>query len=247
MSSIPPTQHVDPEPRRCLIVVAKQPVAGKVKTRMAATLGPDNAEALYRCALEDTLELVEAFPGVDRAVSYAPPFGEAIAFFSELVPGWVLVPQLGVDFGERLASAFRQLGERDYNRMVLIATDNPSVPADALGQAFAALDHPGVDVVLGSTDDGGYYLIGMCQLQPMLFERIAWSTERVSAQTHERAAEAGLHLVDVLPWYDLDVEADLHVLLADDAPIRGGAAPRTRALARKLVAGKATRLPPTPA
>ena len=92
---------------RCLIVVAKQPVAGQVKTRIAATLGAEKAAALYRCALEDTLELAGSFHAADPVISYTPDTEAARAFFAELAPGFTLIPQLGAGFGDRLLSAFR--------------------------------------------------------------------------------------------------------------------------------------------
>lgn len=215
--------------QRCLIVVAKQPVAGQVKTRIAATLGGEQASALYRCALEDTLELVGNHSEVEPVISYAPPNDEARAFFAALAPAFTLIPQHGTTFGERLLSAFEQMGSRAMHQMVLIGTDNPSLPRSYVDQAFAALDDPAVDAVLGPVSDGGYYLIGMRKPHPILFERIQWSTEFVAAETHVRAAEAGLRLVDIAPWYDLDTAADLLKLRDEVTQTGDSRAPRTLA------------------
>ncbi len=219
--------------KRCLIIVAKEPVAGQVKTRMAGTLGADRAAALYRCTLQDTIDIVASYPAVEHVISYAPA-STAEAFFAALAPGFTLIPQHGTGFGERLFSAFTQLAAQGADQLVMIGTDNPSVPHRALEEAFAALDRPEVDAVLGAVSDGGYYLIGMRRPQPILFERITWSTDVVAAQTRERAMEASLTLVDVLPWYDLDTVVDLQILLDDVAASGDGRAPRTYAFVQEL-------------
>ena len=236
--------------KRCLIIVAKQPVIGQVKTRIARHIGVEQATALYTCALEDTLELVtryqasrpiinpvkdsDANPIVSPVISYAPPHAEAHRFFLELAPTFTLIPQHGADFGARLLSAFTQMAERDAERMVLIGTDNPSLPLSHIEGAFAQLDRPGTDAVLGRVSDGGYYLIGMRKPQPALFERITWSTEVVAAETHARAREANLHMVDVAPWYDLDTIDDLRTLLHDVKRSNDRRATRTRAFIESL-------------
>ena len=219
---------------RCLIVVAKRPVPGQVKTRIAATLGPEQATELYRCALADTLELVASFPNLEHVISYAPPDDEARAYFAELAPGWTLIPQQGEVFGERLLSAFQQLAERGPRQMVLIGTDNPSLPSDLISQAFHALADEAVDAVLGPVSDGGYYLIGMRRPHPILFERIQWSTEVVADETRQRAAEAGLRLAEVPTWYDLDTADDLRKLYAEISRTSDQRAPRTRAFVERV-------------
>lgn len=213
----------------CLIVVAKQPVPGQVKTRIAATVGAEQATALYQCALEDTLELLRQYPDAEPVISYAPNDDAARRFFAKLAPGFTLIPQLGDDFGARLLSAFTQLGAAGPRPMVLIGTDNPSLPPAYIDQAFAALADPTVDAVLGAVSDGGYYLLGMREPHSILFERITWSTEVVAAETRARAQEGELRLVDVAAWYDLDTAEDLRTLLADVSRTNDGRAPRTRA------------------
>ena len=192
-------------------------------------IGAERAAALYVCALNDTLVLIAGYADSKPVISYAPPDSDARRFFATFAPAFTLIPQHGATFGERLFSAFAQLAERGANNMVLIGTDNPSLPRSHIEAAFAALDEPETDAVLGRTSDGGYYLIGMRRPHPILFERITWGTERVADETRARAAEANLRLVEVAPWYDLDTYDDLRTLLNDVTQAGDGRAPRTRA------------------
>jgi hypothetical protein len=175
--------------------------------------------------LLDTLALMQRLEGADLAVAYTPE--SARAYFSELAPnGFCLVPQQGADLGERLANALGHHLDLGYRRAVIMNSDGPTLPLACLEEAFLGLD--GADVTLGAGHDGGYYLIGMKQLYPELFQGIDWSTEMVVPQTLAICRHLGLS-VHLLPeWYDVDVADDLdrlrRDLSRDPAP-----APRTRA------------------
>ena len=198
-------------------MAAKQPERGKVKTRIASALGDDRAAEVYRCALLDTLALALSIGDVTHALSYAPPTDAARRYFAEIAPAFLLIPQAGATLGERLDDTLARLLPR-FSPVVLIGSDGPDLPAAFLTRAFGLL-RDGVDVVLGPADDGGYYLIGMTSMQPMLFERIDWSTEAVAQQTRERAGEAALNLVELPHWHDLDTVADLQALVDPGAPL----------------------------
>lgn len=219
--------------KRGLIVIAKRPVPGEVKTRIGVSLGPEAAAELYRASLLDTLELVSSLPGVEPAVSYAPATEEARAYFEGIAPGFHLVPQVEPSFGERLFGAFRGMFALGFGEVCLVGTDNPSLPVAHLETAFRLLGEPETDVVLGPVSDGGYYLLGMKAPQPALFERITWSTEVVAEQTRERAREAGLRLAEVPAWYDLDTADDLRHLREEVGS--SGRAPRTMAYLESAV------------
>jgi rSAM/selenodomain-associated transferase 1 len=230
--------------RRCLIVVGKAPVAGLVKTRLAADIGPAATLALYRCFLEDVAAIADALPECRLAFSFWPV--AAAAAFHALRPDALLFPQHGADFGGRLLSAFEQASVAGYDASVLIGSDNPGLPAAYVAQAFAALEE--APTVLGPAEDGGYYLIGMRAPQPALFHSgIAWSTPMVTEQTRVAAARAGLEMADVPRWYDIDTLDDLRRLHADLRTAGSGAvAPVTRARLDALAAdGLADLLAPT--
>ncbi|MGI8894214.1 MAG: TIGR04282 family arsenosugar biosynthesis glycosyltransferase [Casimicrobiaceae bacterium] len=196
----------------CVVALAKQPVAGQVKTRMALTLGAETARELYRCALADTVDLLRAFTEVHRVLSYAPDTVDAHDYFSSLASDFILVAQRGADLGERLLHTFQALHAKRFAPMVLIGSDTPSLPRSYVEQALALLDQPETDAVLGPAADGGYYLLGMRAPLAPLFQDIRWSTETVARQTRERAEEHLLCLKEVPVWYDLDTAEDLQHL-----------------------------------
>jgi len=188
--------------------MARHPVAGRVKTRLAATLGADAACALYRAFVLDLAERLGAMP---YAVTwaYTPPD----APFPELLPGAGCRPQRGRDLGERLTGAIGEEFAAGPGPVIAIGADAPHIPAAALAEAAAALAH-GADVVLGPAADGGYYLIGLGRPAPDLFAGIAWGTAGVLEATLARAGAAGLapHLLP--PSFDVDQPADLARLRA---------------------------------
>ncbi len=198
--------------RQALFVMAKDPRAGQVKTRLCPPLTPETAARLYECFLLDVLDLVGGLPGVDPVVAFSP--SEAREEFSRLTSGrFLLIPQQGADLGARLENSFRILFERGYDRVAAVSTDSPDLPAAYLQEAFARLqDAP---VVLGPCPDGGYYLIGLSGLIPELFRDMPWSTDRVVLETHARVKGMGLALAYLPEWHDVDTAADLDRLVRD--------------------------------
>jgi uncharacterized protein len=213
--------------RRCVFIVAKAPVLGLAKTRLAQGIGAEQALALYRCFLADAVATVEQVPDCTVAFSFWPP--QAATTFQHLCPHALLFPQHGDDFGTRLLSGFQQACAAGFNRVVLVGSDNPGLPASYIARALDALDAH--DAVIGPSEDGGYYLLGMRASQPALFHpNIAWSTEVVAAQTRAAARAAGLTLAEVPIWYDIDTASDLSRLYADLHSGQAGAfAPQTHA------------------
>jgi rSAM/selenodomain-associated transferase 1 len=195
-----------------LIVVAKEPVPGQTKTRLCPPFTAEQAAAFYGCVLQDTLALMARLASADRTIAYTP--STALNYFEALAPnGFRFVPQQGADLGERLAHALGWHLAQGYQRVVIMNSDGPTLPLPFLQEAFAGLDH--ADVTLGIGHDGGYYLIGMKRLHRSLFEGIAWSTEKVIAQTLETCRRLGLKVHTVPEWYDVDVEDDLKRLRRD--------------------------------
>ncbi len=194
-----------------LAVMAKAPRPGKVKTRLAPPLTLEQSAALNICFLRDTAANIAAIHGAQGVLCYTP-VGDEVAFDGLLPTVFQLIAQRGDGFGERLHLAATDILSCGFGAVCLIDSDSPTLPHSALQQAVAELARPGDRVVLGGSDDGGYYLIGLKQPHFAVFDRIAWSTGSVLRETRERAAEAGLELVELPLWYDVDDGATLGVL-----------------------------------
>jgi uncharacterized protein len=188
-----------------LVVMAKKPDAWKTKTRLSPQLNAGDAADLYTCFLSDTLVEAASVGGVDHLIFYDPP--QARQFFLDLTSEFQFLEQQGTGLGERMHQAFSILLSSGYQRMVLIGSDLPHIPAYTYQQGFKAL-RQGADLVLGPCADGGYFLIGLRRPESELF-RIQMSTPFVLQQTVERARSSGLR-VSLLPEnFDVDTFSDL--------------------------------------
>lgn len=198
--------------RIAVFIMAKTPRAGEVKTRLCPPLTGAEAAELYRCFLLDKIEQVRALKEVTPAIAYAP--AEARTTFRTLAPGFALVAQRGDDLGARLANSFDEFLKNGFAAALAIDSDTPTLPIEFLEQALALIRAPSIDVVLGPTEDGGYYLIGLRTLHRELFEGIPWSTSQVLPQTIRQAEARGLRIAQLPPWYDVDTPDDLERLKA---------------------------------
>jgi hypothetical protein len=212
-----------------LVIMAKLPAVNETKSRLSPALAPAEAAALYEALLQDTIELAAGLNDVQLAIAITPP--DAIDYFRRISPpGTRLLPIAGADIGDCLNQALGRLLADGYARALALNSDGPTLPLTYLQQAFAWLEHPDVDVVLGPSEDGGYYLIGLKQPHPDLFREIAWSTDRVTAETLAKAEAMGLEAVQLPSWYDVDTAAELDRLLAELATLPDDALPHTRRL-----------------
>ncbi len=225
-----------------LAVMTKVPRAGKVKTRLTPPLTPQEAAELNTCFLRDTSAAIGAASSEasSQGIGVYTPIGEEAAYAGILPIDFALVPQRGNAFGERLICATEDLLQIGFQSACLINSDSPTVPPHAYAEAAKSLAEEGDRVVLGPSDDGGYYLIGMSRLHRQLFEKIDWSTERVAEQTLAQARELGLEVKLLLTWYDVDDRTTLQRLckeLLDEngASSTGYSAPETRNFLLNLV------------
>ena len=213
---------------RALVVVAKEPEAGKTKTRLSPPLSGQQAAGLYRCFLLDTLELMQRIDRVQPIIAYTPD--EARSFFQRFAPpGFDFVPQVGSNLGERLDNVLTHCLQDGYSQAVVTDSDSPTLPVDYVQQAFDKLDDPAIDVVLGPCDDGGYYLIGLKSPCPALFREVAMSTPSVVADTLDIARQLKLQVASLPIWYDIDTHKDLVRLSADLTSLPEHQARHTRA------------------
>ncbi len=232
-----------------LVMMAKAPRVGSVKTRLTPLLSNEQAAQLSRCFIRDMAENIGALSGKSKAagiIAYMPQ-GEEAAFDGLLPHGFQLLLQRGADLGERLMNAAADLFGAGFAHVCLINSDSPTLPRSLLMEAIAALRRPGERAVLGEATDGGYYLIGLQKPQPHLFQRIEWSTPQVAGQTLARAAECGLAMTRLPRWYDVDDGPSLRELfdeLRGTGPWaanrhQGYGAPMTAAFLRALGATNA--------
>lgn len=188
-----------------LVIFARAPEPGRVKTRLAAGLGDASALAIYRALGERVVEGARGARGRELVVAFTP-CGAERALRDWLGDDLRYTPQCGGDLGARMAAAIAAELERGADRVVVIGTDCPDAGRDIIAGAFSALD--AADVVIGPAADGGYYLLGMRRLYPELFTGIEWSTSRTLAQTLAAAHALGLriHVLDTLT--DIDTADD---------------------------------------
>ena len=225
-----------------LAVMTKAPQAGKVKTRLTPPLSSEEAAALNTCFLRDTAAAITktAENGTARGIAVYTPVGAEAAYKGILPEEFELLPQRGDGFGERLAFATEDLLRLGFDSLCLIDSDSPTVPPQAFAKAVEFLSERSDSVVLGPSDDGGYYLIGLKKLHRQLFVGIDWSTELVLEQTIQRAREIDLQ-VHLLPtWYDVDDRNTLNRLCqeffgANGRPSEGHPAPATRQFLHDLL------------
>ncbi|HEX4696732.1 MAG TPA: TIGR04282 family arsenosugar biosynthesis glycosyltransferase [Candidatus Udaeobacter sp.] len=225
-----------------LAVMTKAPHPGQVKTRLSPPLTPHEAAELNKAFLLDT------GAAISRATKTSPAYGVAVytpadaasAYVDILPATFVLLPQRGESFGERLYFAAVDLFSSGFASVCLIDSDSPTVSAETFATAVKRLNVDRDTVVLGPCEDGGYYLIGINKPHRELFERIDWSTERVLDQTMQRASEIGME-PELLPvGYDVDDRAALQRLCVEllEQPSSEGVAPNTRGILAKIIAHK---------
>jgi len=226
MSPPRPAGHVS---RAAVAVIAKEPVAGLVKTRLVPALGAAGAARVAAAMLADTLAVVA---GVDAAPWLCFTPAEARDRLARLAPGFGLLPQAGGDLGDRLAACLDELLRTGAERVAIVGADTPHVPAARYRRALALLDRD--DLVLGPALDGGYYLVAARMARPELFVGVQMGTATVLKETVARAGRLGLR-VGLLPVLrDLDRVDDLEAALA--GRLLDGC-PRTRAAVAELLAG----------
>jgi rSAM/selenodomain-associated transferase 1 len=209
------------EIRGAIVIMAKAPRKGFVKTRLA---GACDVVQLSECMLRDTLALVQALPRVQVAVMC--PAGDVAEIAARLPPGVRVAGQAGTGLGAALASVFEHFVP-DFRRVIAVDSDSPHLPLAFLHSAFELLESN--DVVVGPTEDGGYYLVGASAVHPRLFDAAPLGTGSARDALLANARALGLSVAFTGPCYDVDVPADLHRLSAE-LRLQPARAPRTAAL-----------------
>jgi uncharacterized protein len=186
--------------------MAKASAPGRTKTRLVPPLTFDEAAELNTAFLQDVAEnllLASRHVAIGGYAAYGPPGSEG--FFRAILPESIgLFGAWLPNFGDCLFHTIREILLRGHNSAVVLNSDSPTLPLAFLIETAEALAQPGDRAVLGPSTDGGYYLLGLKTAHRRMFEDIAWSTERVAAQTLERAREINLEIHMLPAWYDVD-------------------------------------------
>jgi rSAM/selenodomain-associated transferase 1 len=191
---------------REILVFAKYPETGRCKTRLAASVGAETALKIYRALLEHTLQVVRSLP-CTRILFVDPP--ERVAEASSWASGMDLyLPQAPGDLGGRLSEAMETRLSEGARKIIFLGSDCPQISKDSVLSSFTALDE--YDVVLGPTEDGGYYLLGLKSSHPFLFQDIPWSSERVLEKTLNILKRESLSYILLETFSDVDTLQDFH-------------------------------------
>jgi rSAM/selenodomain-associated transferase 1 len=207
---------------RTLVIMAKAPRPGMVKTRLAQRLPVEAVTELYRCLLDDTMTLARSLRTVEVAIMCPASHVEELEGLARGLMN--VVPQKGDGLAAGLTSVFADFTADGKQRVVALNSDSPHLPASILGNAFEALTNH--DVVVGPTNDGGYYLVGAKAAHPTLFYDDGMGTKSALETLVSRARKLRLSVAFTDPFYDIDEARDLTRLAAELrlAPAR---APRT--------------------
>ncbi|MCY4225691.1 MAG: TIGR04282 family arsenosugar biosynthesis glycosyltransferase [Bacteroidetes bacterium] len=194
---------------KALIVFARSPIAGRVKSRLTKLLTPEEAAGLYKAFLIDSLkqysmlEVTVRLYMADDLPLTIPRFGTTVH------------QQFGHELGPRMQHAFMETAQEGFQRMVIIGTDHPTLPSSYIDRAFEALTQVH-SVSIGPAEDGGYYLLGMNPFIDGLFDGITFGKSDVYAKTLVKAYETGSNVTELPWWYDIDRPSDLKRLSADE-------------------------------
>jgi rSAM/selenodomain-associated transferase 1 len=213
---------------RILVIMAKAPRPGRVKTRLARSLSVDAVTELYRCLLDDTIALARSLPGVDLAIMCPAPDVEELSQLAG--SGTSVVAQQGDGLAAGLTSVFARFAASAGQRVVAFNSDSPHLPTTILESAFEILVTN--DAVVGPTHDGGYYLVGAKAAHPALFHGDGMGTNSALDALLAGARRLHLSVAFTDPFYDIDLEDDL-TRLAAELRLAPDRAPRTAAWLKK--------------
>jgi len=214
-----------------VVVMAKRPIPGLVKTRLTSKLSPIQAARVHAAMLECVLGRVQAhLPGrwilaledaSDTDLQHSNP-----GLNVQIPPGWEVIDQGQGDLGDRLDHVWRTIGQ---GQAVFFGVDSPDTPSDSLKAIWPALMH--ADAALGPVEDGGYWCLAARQYAPALLRNIDWGTSKVYHQTIQAAKAVGLTFQNLPAWHDVDSPSDLNALMHR---LRDGHEPKLTGLLQRL-------------
>ncbi|MBI4686503.1 MAG: TIGR04282 family arsenosugar biosynthesis glycosyltransferase [Nitrospirae bacterium] len=195
---------------KALIIFAKTPILGKVKTRLQPHVAPERGLEIYKSFVKEIVGRSITLRGVDKFLGCAPTKDDS--FFKELMASCKLgsFNQKGENLGERIVNAFRDYFKKGYKKVVIIGTDSPTMPTDFIRKAFSELSKK--DFVVGPCCDGGYYLVGARKVFPSVFHGIPWDSSEVLNKTLDKLYKCRISFALLPFWYDVDTIDGLRFL-----------------------------------
>jgi hypothetical protein len=187
--------------KNCLIIFAKEPQEGKVKTRLMKYLSCRGCQDLYKAFLKDTINLAKRLQCKDKILAFEAENKDPI-YLNKIASGFKFYRQQGKDLGQKMHNAFEFAKSRKASRIVLIGSDSPTLPVDYIKEAFQKLEKN--DLILGPSYDGGYYLIGLKNPCLALFKGIKWGSARVFQDTIKNSKNLKKKVFSLRKWYDVD-------------------------------------------
>ncbi|MBA3600641.1 MAG: TIGR04282 family arsenosugar biosynthesis glycosyltransferase [Acidobacteria bacterium] len=197
--------------KKIIVIMAKIPIAGTVKTRLHPLLSVEQSATLAECLLRDTVNKAK-FLSNELIIAYTP-VEKLDVLLAILSNEQIFTEQKGANLGDKMFHAFEFAFSRNSDAVVMIGTDSPTFPAQFITQAFEML--PETDAVLGETADGGFYLLGLRKLKKEIFETVEWSSPKTFEQTARNIENLDLKLSLLPNWYDVDTPDDLKRLKKD--------------------------------
>lgn len=186
-----------------LIIFVKNPIPGKVKTRLAKTIGEDKAVSIYKRLLQHTAKVTKPVE-VDKYVFYGDYINHEDLWDEHVYKKYL---QQGEDLGERMLNAFSQVYEQEHEKVLIVGSDCLELNVNIINEGFQKLYE--TDVVIGPAEDGGYYLLGLKSLHTDIFKDIEWSTGNVLSRTIEILTAKGIEYSLLPTLSDVDEEKDL--------------------------------------
>ncbi len=196
--------------KNALVLFAKAPIAGNVKTRLQPQITPVNSALLQEALIKDTINKMISKNNLDKFVYFWP--AEQKNMFENFIGGLPiqLCCQSGKNLGEKMAQAFQDLFDKRFHKVVIIGTDSPTLPAKYIIKAFEKLNKS--EIVIGPSADGGYYLIGLKEKVCPVFSSVDWGTSKVLSQTEKLIKENNVSLSLLPVHYDIDTIDNLYFL-----------------------------------
>lgn len=192
---------MNPISKNLILIFTRNPELGKCKTRLAKTIGNENALTIYKLLLEHTEKVVQQLP-YEKAVYYSVKIRENDIWNDKIYQKKI---QHGTDLGIRMKNAFKDSFDAGYENVLIVGSDLYDLKPDHIQNAFEKLKNN--DVVIGPAEDGGYYLLGMRKLYPHVFHNKEWGTESVRKETLKDLLNVKVHQIEMLN--DIDLYEDL--------------------------------------